>query len=250
MDVQAYLNRIHYAGSTEPTLQTLRQLHLAHLMSVPFENLSVMHKQPVILTEDALYDKIVTRNRGGFCYELNGSFAALLRALGFQVDLLSARVASDDGHLSPEFDHLVLRITLADPWLVDVGFGDCFGLPLRLNTAREQVQAGSAFRIAQEGAEHVMLRRDFGKDWREEYRFTLQPHRFDEFEPMCAYHQTSPQSPFTHKRVVSRNTPSGRLTLSDMRLIVTRFGQRTERLLNDDAELRDVLWEHFEIQGL
>ena len=249
MDAQHYLNRIQYAGPTAPTLQTLRQLHLAHLMTVPFENLSVLNKQPVVLDDAALYDKIVTHKRGGFCYELNGLFAWLLRALGFQVTLLSARVASDDGRLSPEFDHLVLQVSLADPWLVDVGFGDCFGLPLRLNTSREQVQAGNAFRIMEDGAQRIMLRRDFGKAWREEYRFTLQPRQFDEFGPMCIYHQTSPESPFTHRRVCSRNTPNGRITISDMRLITTHFGARTERLLSDEAELSQVLQTEFGIQA-
>lgn len=248
MNARHYLDRIHYAGPTEPVLQTLRQIHLAHLMTVPFENLSVLNKQTVVLDEAALYDKIVTRKRGGFCYELNGLLAWLLRALGFQVTLLSARVANDDGNLSPEFDHLVLQVSLADPWLLDVGFGDCFGLPLRLNTSREQVQAGSAFRIVQDGAERIMLRRDFGKPWREEYRFTLQPRQFDEFGPMCIYHQTSPESPFTHRRVCSRNTPNGRITISDMRLISTCFGQRTERLLRDEAELSQVLQTEFGIQ--
>jgi N-hydroxyarylamine O-acetyltransferase len=249
MDAQHYLDRIQYAGPTAPVLQTLRQIHLAHLMTVPFENLSVMNKQPVLLDEAALYDKIVIHKRGGFCYELNGLLAWLLRALGFQVTLLSARVANDDGNLSPEFDHLVLQVSLADPWLVDVGFGDCFGLPLRLNTSREQVQAGSAFRIVQDGAEHIMQRRNFGKTWREEYRFTLQPHQFDEFGPMCIYHQTSPESPFTYRRVCSRNTPDGRITISYMRLITTHFGTRTERLLRDEAELSQVLQTEFGIQA-
>jgi N-hydroxyarylamine O-acetyltransferase len=247
MEVQPYLDRIPYVGPKEPALQTLRQLHLAHLMAIPFENLSVIDKQQITLDEAALYDKIVVRNRGGFCYELNGLFAWLLRAMGYQVALLSARVAMDQGSWSPEFDHMALLVTLTDPWLVDVGFGDSFSLPLRLNTDRAQVQAGNGFRIVSTDTDYIMQHRTQGKEWHDEYRFTLQPHQFDEFDPMCQFHQTSPESPFTLRRVCSRTTPDGRVTISDMRLITTHFGQRREHPLRDDAELHQALQAYFGI---
>ncbi|HEY3340588.1 MAG TPA: arylamine N-acetyltransferase [Anaerolineae bacterium] len=245
MDVQPYLDRIGYSGPTEPALQTLRQLHLAHLMAVPFENLSVISKQPIMLDEAALYDKIVARKRGGFCYELNSLFAWLLRAMGYQVTLLSVRVAMGQGHWSREFDHMALQVTLGAPWLVDVGFGDSFCLPLRLNTDRGQVQAGSVFRVINTDTDYIMQHYAPGKDWHDEYRFTLQPHQIDEFDPMCQFHQASPESPFTLRRVCSRTTPDGRITISDMRLITTHFGQRREQPLRDHDELRQALWEYF-----
>ena len=102
MDIRDYLKRIHYQGSLEPTLQTLQALHEAHLLTVPFENLSIHYGQPIILQEDLLFNKIVRKHRGGFCYELNGLFAWLLQQLGFQVTLLSAEVAGDDGTFSPD----------------------------------------------------------------------------------------------------------------------------------------------------
>jgi N-hydroxyarylamine O-acetyltransferase len=117
--VDSYLNRIGCSGAREPTLDTLRQLHLAHVSSVPFENLDIP-RRPIVLDEAALFAKIVGRRRGGFCYELNGLFAALLRELGFRVTLLSARVPNAEGRPVPEFDHLVLRVDLAEPWLADV----------------------------------------------------------------------------------------------------------------------------------
>ena len=88
------------------------------------------------MTKAAFCRKIVNEKRGGFCYELNGAFAALLRALRFRVTLLSGRVARQDGSYGPEFDHLTLRVDLEEPWLADVGFGDCFLEPLRLGLAR------------------------------------------------------------------------------------------------------------------
>src|SRR5437764_12252268 len=97
VDIQRYLERINYHGSLEPTLQTLQALHEAHLLAVPFENLDIHLGRKILLDEESLWKKIVEQGRGGFCYELNGLFAWLLRALGFQVDLLSAGVAHPSG---------------------------------------------------------------------------------------------------------------------------------------------------------
>src|SRR5688500_2931419 len=93
LDVNAYLNRIGYQGPLEPSAQTLRDLHVAHLRTVPFENLSIHSHEPIVLDDAALFEKVVQRRRGGFCYELNGLFTALLRSLGFEVEMLSAAVA-------------------------------------------------------------------------------------------------------------------------------------------------------------
>src|SRR5882762_9048307 len=103
MDIKAYLQRINYLGSLVPTAQTLRELQVAHLQTVPFENLSIHSAEPIVLDDDALFRKIVLRRRGGFCYELNGLFAALLRELGFAVSMLSAGVANSEGVYGPDF---------------------------------------------------------------------------------------------------------------------------------------------------
>src|SRR6185503_11310160 len=95
--IKAYLERINYRGSIAPTAETLRDLQVAHLLAVPFENLSIHANEPVVLDDESLFTKIVANRRGGFCYELNGLFAALLRALGFNVTMLSAGVARAEG---------------------------------------------------------------------------------------------------------------------------------------------------------
>lgn len=120
--VDAYLSRIGSARPERPGADELATLQQNHLASVPFENLSIHLGEEIVLEEKALLEKVVTRRRGGFCYELNGAFAALLSALGYEVTMLAARVFTPDG-LGPLFDHLVLRVDLAQPWLVDVGFG-------------------------------------------------------------------------------------------------------------------------------
>src|SRR5580765_5290818 len=151
VDVPAYLARIRYTGLTTPTYETLRALHYAHLLAVPFENLDIALGRKIVLEEDAILHKIIHQRRGGFCYELNGAFAALLSALGFQTTLLSARVARDTGGESPEFDHLALRVDLDQPWLVDVGFGESFLEPLRLQTERNQIDPVGTFRLMPTG---------------------------------------------------------------------------------------------------
>jgi N-hydroxyarylamine O-acetyltransferase len=241
-----YLARIGYHGDISPTAETLRGIHRAHMLTVPFENLDIGRGTAIVLDEDALVRKVVERRRGGFCYELNGTFAALLRSLGFPVTLLSARVPRPDGSFGPEFDHLALRVDLDEPWLADVGFGDFFVEPIRLIVDMDQPQSDRIFRIIScDGALQVVVTEADGTR-RDEYRFTLQPRRLDEFAEMCHYHQTSPQSSFTQKRLCSMATPEGRITLSGLRLITTRNRQREERAVGQE-EWADLLQERFGI---
>ncbi|HEX9110277.1 MAG TPA: arylamine N-acetyltransferase [Terriglobales bacterium] len=244
LNVPAYLDRIRYAGPTAPTPETLQVIHRAHLLAVPFENLDIHLGRKIVCDEARCLNKIVTERRGGFCYELNGAFAALLGALGFQVTLLSARVPCADGSDGPEFDHLTLRVDLDQPWLADVGFGDGFLEPLRLNTGVEQPQIGRIYRLTDaEGVFRLEVMTD--DRWKKEYSFTLQPRQLSDFAAMCHYHQTSPESHFTRNRICSMATPEGRVTLSNGTLIETRHGIREERVLAGDQEWREKLQERF-----
>ncbi len=247
IDVIAYLRRIAYRGPLAPTVETLRALHRAHLLTVPFENIDIHLGRPIILDEMRFYHKIVEQRRGGFCYELNGLFAALLRELGFVVTLHSARVY-DDGKFGPEFDHLVLlaQLDAKRRWLADVGFGDSFREPLRLDEPGDQIQQGHTYRVTRDGEDWTMFEYDV-RGICDGYKFTLQPRRLADFAGMCDYHQTSPESSFTRRRICSRATPEGRITLSDMKLILTTPGERQERLLNSPEEYAAALREHFGI---
>ena len=246
-DVSSYLARIGYSGPAEPTAETLRPLHRLHMMSVPFENLDIFLGRKIEIDEDAILKKVIERRRGGFCYELNGAFAALLRAMGFQVTLLSARVARADGSESPEFDHLTLRVDLEQPWLADVGFGESFLEPLRLSADKEQSDPAGVFRLIREGDRWHMQKSE-SDGWKAQYSFSLQPHLLEDFAGMCRYHQTSPESSFTQKRICSRATPNGRITLSEMKLIITNKGEREERALASQAEWMTTLEEQFGIR--
>ncbi|HTE87725.1 MAG TPA: arylamine N-acetyltransferase [Terriglobales bacterium] len=247
LNVSSYLARIGYTGPTIPKADTLRAIHRAHLLTVPFENLDIARATKIVCEEDAFLRKIVDRHRGGFCYELNGAFAALLRGLGFEVTLLSARVPREDGTETPEFDHMTLRVDLDEPWLADVGFGDCFLEPLRLQTHAEQLQDGQKFRIREEGKSCHVERAQPDGSWKGEYTFSLISRRLEEFAPMCHYHQTSPESPFTRKRICSRATREGRITLADRKLIITRLGNREEKVLESEEEWQAPLQKYFQI---
>ncbi len=257
MDIRDYLKRINYQGSIEPTLQTLQALQMAHLLTIPFENLSIHYGQPIILQEEALYDKIVKRRRGGFCYELNGLFAWLLQQLGFSVTLLSAGVANADGRFGPEFDHLTLLVHQLDgaDWLADVGFGDSFRQPLRFEAYVEQDGAdGRMYRLQRayvenddKKREYWILQQSSADQWAAQHRFTLQPHALTDFTEMCYYQQTSPTSHFTQKRICSLATPTGRITLSDLLLITTKHKKREEQLLTSQEQYFAALAEYFGI---
>lgn len=247
LNIHAYLERINYRGALIPNADTLRELQLAHLLAVPFENLSVIAREPIVLDLELLFDKIVLRRRGGFCYELNGLFAWLLRELGFDVAMLSAGVAKAHGGFGPEFDHLTLLVTLEQRWLVDVGFGDSFRLPLLLDKRDVQTQDDDAFQIEPDGDYLVLKNSDRNGDWRTQYRFTLNAHQLSDYAEMCHYHQTSPQTTFTQRRICSLAKPNGRITLSDMRLIETNGHERQERVIADEIEYMHILANEFGI---
>jgi len=241
--VDAYLTRIGLDRTPPADLETLRTLQERHLLAVPFENLSIHLGESIDLDTDALFAKIVERRRGGFCYELNGVFAALLAALGYRVSLLAARVQGKSG-LGPPFDHLALRVDLDEPWLVDVGFGAFSTHPLRLDARDEQSDPGGTFQVvpADSGDLDILCNGEL------QYRLETRPRDLSNFEPTCWYHQTSPTSHFTWSPVCSLPVDGGRVTLSDRTLIETHNGERRQRALRTDAEILDAYMVHFGIE--
>jgi len=247
VDVDAYLRRIEYDGPRQPSAATLRALHRQHLFTVPFENLDIPLRNPIRLDLAQLYNKIVLRRRGGFCYELNGLFGELLTAMGFRVHMLSARVREADGSFGPEFDHMLLRVELEEPWLADVGFGDSFLNPFVLRAGGASEVNGRRYTVVPLDDEWQLVREDVtGRV--PQYRFRDVPRRLSDYAGMCHFHQTSPDSHFTKSWTCSRATPDGRITLANRRLIVTRGSNREERLLATEAEVRDCLRDHFGIK--
>ncbi len=248
IDVSAYLNRINYHGSTQPTLETLRGIHRAHLLTVPFENLDIHLNRQIVLNEAALFEKIVVNRRGGFCYELNGLLASLLWAMGFDITIFSSNVIH--GGIPAEIDHLTLLIQLDDRWIVDVGFGDSSRLPLRLVEGENQFGVDSTYRFMRSDNRWLLQRLLETNEWYDEYSFDVDMASLTlrDFEEANRYYQTAPESYFVQGRICSRVTEDGRISLTGDTLIVTRNGQREEMPIEDEQDFLRALKEHFGIR--
>lgn len=233
--VSSYLARIG-ASPPAPSVESLRDLHLRHLRTVPFENLDIHLDRRISLAVPDLYAKIVERRRGGFCYELNGLFAALLRSLGYDVAMYACRVQGPHG-LGPLFDHLALSVAMPDSpqrWLVDVGFGRHSAYPLRLGLAGDQRDPNGVFRLEERECGDI----DVFLDGKAQYRIETRPRVLADFDPTCWWQQTMPGSHFRAGPVCSRLTDSGgMITLADRVLISTEGGERTETKLVTDEDV-------------
>jgi N-hydroxyarylamine O-acetyltransferase len=242
-DVTArYLRRLGLSEPPSPDLDGLRALHEAHLRCVPFENLDIHLGVPITLGLERIVDKLTRRRRGGFCYELNGAFSALLTTLGFDVRLLEARVY-DGAQVGIRFDHACLLVDLDPPYVADVGFGSCFEHPLRLEPGIAQVDPAGDFELMQRADGDV----DLVHDGSPLYRFSLVPRSLLEFAGGCSFHQTSPDSHFTRGTVCSMLTPDGRVTIQGMKLIETTPTGRRESSLKEE-ELGAAYRAHFSIE--
>ncbi len=240
----AYFRRLAVPRPHTADAVSLHVLHRAHQMTVPFENLSIHLSEPISLAEDDLIDKIVTRRRGGFCYELNGAFAFLLQAMGAQVKRVAARVYGD-GWAGPPFDHMALVVHASDasgPWLIDVGFGSHSVYPLLFDSRHGQDDpAGSFLLVDTEDGDVDVL-----KDGKPQYRIEPRERSLADFIPTCWWQQTSPESHFTRSTICSRLTNGGRVSISGRTLISTEGGSRSEQHLPDNAVLT-AYRDHFGI---
>lgn len=253
MNRQVYLERIAI-GQTNPGvgLESLKYLQRQHLLHIPFENLDIHWKRPIILDHDSFYKKIVLGGRGGFCYELNGLFSELLSEIGFRNKLISARVADGTGEFSAEYDHLAILAEVGsarDVYLTDVGFGDFAAEPLKLVVDLEQEISNGIFKITKFDDQYFEVAKKEGV-WKSEYIFRPIARGLDEFSGMCLFHQTSPESHFTQGRVCTLMTETGRKTLTERRFIITaKSGEKNEVPIDSEKDFRDTLLREFGIDS-
>ncbi len=248
MDIKQYLKRINYVDSIDPVFDVLSKLQVMHLMHVPFENLDIHNSTKIDLAN--LFDKIVTRKRGGFCYELNGHFYELLKEIGFTVKRVSARVYDSKKEYSAEFDHMALVVTIKeDNYLVDVGFGEFAFYPVKIALNKDTSDPRGIFRIENfDDSYKVIKKKNAAGEFVPEYRFTETERQFEEFYERCNYHQTNNESHFMQKRICSLPTKDGRITLTGDILKITKNGEITERRLSNEQEVREELWNYFGIK--
>jgi N-hydroxyarylamine O-acetyltransferase len=247
LDKKQYLHRINYRGGLNPTPETLSALQEAHLMSVPFENLDIHNNVKIDLTN--LYDKIVLKNRGGFCYELNGLFCELLKELGFSVKMVSARVYQGEKGFGVEFDHMALKVSFGnDEYLADVGFGEFTMRPLKIELNSEASDPLGIFRIEKfNDIYKVVKQKDEKGEFFPRYLFSDIERVIVDFNEMCLFHQTSSESHFTQNKICSLPVKDGRITLSGRKLIATMNGKAETKELESDDEVKQVLKTHFNI---
>jgi len=252
LDLAAYLDRIGYGGPATPTVDVAREVHLAHALAIPFENVDVLAGTPIRLDVDALQDKLVARGRGGYCFEHNTLFAAALEALGFGVTKLAARVRTGTRRPPPR-THLVLRVQAEGAaWLADVGFGGLGPLrpiPFAPGEPPDQ-QFGWRYRLAREGPE-LVLELGEGDAWTALYGSTLEPQLDVDVEMANHYTATHPSSPFTRTLTAQRPDPadpSTRVILRGRKLAEERPDGRSTATRVSDEDLLEVLAGRFGIR--
>lgn len=249
-DLDAYFDRIRYAGPREPTLAVLRELHRLHPAAIPFENLSPLLGDSVSLDIDDLQAKLVRGGRGGYCYEHNTLFKTALSALGFQVRGLAGRILWNMPAGAPlrARSHMALLVNLtAGEFMADVGFGGMtMSAPLALGTRGAQATHHEPFRLTQAADGWFDLEAEAGGAWRPLYRFDLSPHLDVDYEPMNWFSATHLDSPLSANLMAARALPGRRLSLWNTRYTVREADAAPqERALTTLADLGRVLSEDF-----
>ncbi|MCG7345724.1 arylamine N-acetyltransferase [Sporosarcina sp. ACRSL] len=244
MDIEKYLDRFH-AVREQPSLQQLKDLQSLHMTEIPFENLDVIRRVPIYLNLHSIYEKIVVRNRGGYCYELNGLFHWLLESLGYDATLIAATVYRPNGHWAKPETHAAIIVHMDEPYLVDVGFGDSTIVPIPLNGS-PQTDINGTYSIQQSGEDEFELIRNRNGESRPLYKFSITPKQLVDFHEGCVFNQVSPESTFTHVDIVTKATPTGRITLKDMELTIVNHGIARSRFLSAE-EKKAVLLDSFGI---
>lgn len=248
LDIAAYLDRIQVTETPRANLEFLQALHRQHVFHVPFENLDIHLGRTISLAPDALFDKIVRRRRGGYCFELNGLFQLLLEALGFQVYSTAARVLFGTERIPPR-SHRLLIITLdEEDWVVDVGFG-AFGLiePIPLKTGLEYRQFTDRFRLEEDPLLGYLFQSYHDGSWHNQYAFSTDVHHPIDFTFANFYHSHSPHSIFTQKRLCQLPTPEGRKRLEDTTLSQTVNGVTGALAVNNEEDFLRTLKTHFDL---
>jgi N-hydroxyarylamine O-acetyltransferase len=249
----AYFDRIGYIApnreSHQATSDTLHALHKLHPQVIPFENLDALLGRTPRLDLESVFAKLVTARRGGYCYEHNLLFRAVLNTLGFETTGLAARVVWSDPAAMPPRTHMMLLVETPDEtWLADVGFGSMtLSAPLLFDTGREQATPHETFRIDLIERGDFLLQVKLGDAWKPIYRFDLEPQFPADYAMANHYVSTFPESIFLNRLIVARVMPGERRTLLDTTL--TRRGEagdfEAKRDLRTAAELRGVLQDVF-----
>lgn len=245
LSLGAYLERIGFEGPVEPTSTVLKALQSRHLASIPFEDIDVLLGRTIGLDLPALQTKLIHRSRGGYCFEQNTLFAAVLRAIGFEVKTLEARVRPPDATLPLPRTHMVLAVEVdGREWLCDVGFGgDSSRCPVPFD-GEVREQPDGAFRLEQVSTGLHVLRRRWRSEWADLYAYSSTPVLPVDFEVANHFTSTHPSSIFVQTLTVQR-TGSTQTQILRGRTLITRRGEKEASREISDSELPDLLTRDF-----
>jgi N-hydroxyarylamine O-acetyltransferase len=246
-ELDNYFARISYGGAADATLETLNALHTGHTFNIPFENLDVFCGRAISLEPDALYGKLVTRRRGGYCFEMNGLFSRVLTELGFRLTRLLARCAFGSAYTAKTHEVMVAEIG-GQAYLCDVGYGsEGIAAPLPLIVGAEMAQFTNTYRFSEDPRLGYILERGIGGGFAPMYAFTLDECMPDDYELSNHYTSTHPASFFRMMKFITMPTPEGRITLTDSSFTTVDNGHTTESPVNGDAEFTKLLARHFDL---
>lgn len=243
--IKKYSERLNLNKKLIPNLETLRYIHRQHLLIIPFENLDIINNKRIDFDIESISKKILEENRGGICYELNGLFLHFLKCIGFEAKYISGKVLEDVN----EFDHVLIIVSInTDRWLVDVGFGDNFLEPIKFEENTPQEDLKGNFKIIKYGnSKYQLLKSLNGLEYSVEYTFTLQERNLYDFKERYTYFETSPNSRFRKNSMCSLEKENGRISLKEDKLIITEYGKREEKKVNNESEFLSILKQIFNI---
>lgn len=251
-DFSQYFDHIGHSDLPKPTLDCLVGLHRSQATTIPFENLDVLADIPISLEPAALLDKLVRRNRGGYCFELNGLLSAVLRSVGFEVNDHLARVLlSAEGPQAYPLTHQVLTVKHSDrTWLCDVGFGGGGLLePMLLEPGSVVKQGVHEFRIQEFGEHGYLLQRRGDNGWSNSYCFTLQQYYKPDFLVANHFTATHADSLFRLFRFVNLPTMDGSLSIHGNQFIEQKELARTVVEIHSGRQLKQLLTSRFGINS-
>ncbi|NER13437.1 arylamine N-acetyltransferase [Leptobacterium flavescens] len=249
MNIAEYLRRLRFSDDSRADKDTFIRLHRQHILNIPFENLDIQNKREIVLEKEALFKKVVDRNRGGFCYELNYLFHWLLNEIGFEVRIISASIFDDQGILGPPFDHMALIVTIeGKSWLADVGYGDLFIEPIQLLPGLKQTDKAGVFRIDRsDNGKYLLSGTAKNGKLEKKYVFDLQERHIADFMEECELKQHTPDSHFVKNKICTLATSDGRKTILNSKYIRRSNGNKTETPLLTEEQEKDILKNEFGI---
>jgi N-hydroxyarylamine O-acetyltransferase len=219
MDIVKYLERINYGDTIDVRDDVLVKLHKKHVCQIPVENLDVYYKKEFDLNIEKVYKKVVHDLRGGLCYELNLLFNWLLTETGFPSRIIASRILNEDETLGPEFDHMSVYVKTEKEFLVDVGYGDLFIIPIKIKNDF-QFDGRNYFRIEKwNQREYLLSISADGLHYWKRYTFILDFVTAEDFDSICFDKQTNPNSYFVKNLICTKSTDSGRVKIFNDKFI-------------------------------